>query len=105
MAETKPIATATASKSSTSVQPKKKSNAISWIAPVLCILAGYCIWRFLLGAEGNFTKPDPSGGFWPHHQGPKTGIVRMYEGGIIVPILIAAFLTVLTFTIERLMTI
>ena len=105
MAETRPVATATAAKSSTSVQPKKKSNAISWLAPVVCIVAGYVIWRFLLGDKSNFTNPDLSGGFWPKHKGPKSGLVRMYDGGIIVPILIATFLTVVTFVIERLMTI
>ncbi|WP_207512023.1 MotA/TolQ/ExbB proton channel family protein [Longitalea luteola] len=105
MAETRPVATATAAKSSTSVQPKKRSNAISWVAPVVCIIAGYVIWRFLLGDPSNFTQPDPAGGFWPHHKGPKGGLVRMYEGGIIVPLLIATFLTVVTFVIERLMTI
>lgn len=105
MAETRPVATATAAKSSTSVQPKKKSNAISWLAPVICIIAGYIIWRFLLGDPNNFTNPDPAGGFWPKHRGPKSGLVRMYDGGIIVPILIATFLTVITFVIERLMTI
>jgi biopolymer transport protein ExbB len=57
-----------------------------------------------LGAPGNFTTPDPNGGFWPQHKGPK-GIAKMYEGGIIVPILIGCFLTVVTFCIERLMTI
>ncbi|WP_276480131.1 MotA/TolQ/ExbB proton channel family protein [Paraflavitalea pollutisoli] len=103
MAETKP--TAPAAKSSTSVQPKKSSNAISWIAPVVCILAGYLIWRFGLGAAGNFTKPDLEGGFWPHHEGPKGGLIKMYEGGIIVPLLIATFLTAVTFIIERLLTI
>ncbi|MBO9200469.1 MULTISPECIES: MotA/TolQ/ExbB proton channel family protein [Niastella] len=105
MAETRPVATATAAKSSTSVQPKKKSNAISWLAPVVCILAGYIIWRFLLGDPSNFTNPDPAGGFWPKHKGPKGGLVRMYDGGIIVPLLLATFLTVITFVIERLMTI
>ena len=103
MAETKP--TAPAAKSSTSVQPKKSSNAISWIAPVACLIAGYVLWRFILGAPGNFTTPDTAGGFWPQHKGPKGGLYRMYEGGIIVPILIASFLTVLTFVVERLMTI
>ena len=103
MAETKP--TATAPKSSTSVQPKKKSNAISWIAPVLCVLAGYVIWRFLLGNPNNFTQPDLSGGFWPHHKGPKGGLVRMYEGGIVVPVLIANFLIVIVFVVERFLTI
>ena len=103
MAETKP--TATAGKSSTSVQPKRKGNAISWIAPVACIIFGYVIWRFILGDESNFTNPDPKGGFWPKHEGPKGGMVRMYEGGIIVPILIACFLIVVVFVIERIMTI
>lgn len=103
MAETKP--TATAAKSSTSVQPKKKSNAISWIAPVVCIIVGFIIWRFVLGNPDNFTNPDKAGGFWPNHKGPKGGLVKMYEGGIIVPILLASFLVVTVFVIERLLTI
>jgi biopolymer transport protein ExbB len=104
MAETKPTA-ATAAKSSSSVQPKKRGNSISWVAPLVCIIAGYVIWRFILGADSNFNHPDPSGGFWPSQQGPKTALPKMYQGGIIVPILIGAFLTVLTFVIERFMTI
>ena len=104
MAETKPTA-ATAAKSSSSVQPKKRGNSISWVAPLVCIIAGYIIWRFILGADSSFTHPDPSGGFWPSQQGPKSALNKMYQGGIIVPILIGAFLTVLTFVIERFMTI
>jgi biopolymer transport protein ExbB len=105
MAElTKPTA-ATAAKSSTSVQPKKKGNSISWVAPLVCIISGYLIWRFIIGADGNFTHPDPSGGFHPSQQGPKSGFARMYQGGVIVPILIGALLTVITFVIERFMTI
>ena len=104
MAETKPTATA-AIKSTTSVQPVKKSNSISWLAPLTCIILGYVLWRFVIGADGNFTKPDPAGGFWPDHQGPKGNIPRMYEGGIMVPILIGCFLIVLTFVIERLLTV
>ncbi len=104
MAETKPTASVV-SKSSTSVQPLKKNNAVSWIAPFACILAGYVIWRFVLGNPANFTDPDPAGGFWPKHEGPKGGLVRMYEGGIVVPILIANFLVVVVFVIERFLTI
>ena len=104
MAETKP--TASASRSSTSVQPKRKSNAISWLAPLLCLIAGYVIWRFILGDASNFSKPDTSGAwFWPQHEGPQGGFVRMYEGGIVVPVLIACFLIVVVFVIERLLTI
>src|SRR5215213_9188887 len=104
MAETKPTASVV-SKSSTSVQPLKKNNAVSWVAPVACIIAGYVIWRFVLGSAANFTQPDLSGGFYPNHKGPKGGLVRMYEGGVIVPILIATLLTVITFVIERFLTI
>jgi biopolymer transport protein ExbB len=104
MAETKPTATV-AKSTSTSVQPAKKGNSISWIAPVLCIILGFIIWRFVIGADSNFTHPDPSGGFHPHQEGPKSGLARMYQGGVIVPILIGALLTVLTFVIERFLTI
>jgi len=103
MAENKP--TATVAKATTSVQPKKSSNAISFIAPIACIVAGYVIWRFVLGDPSNFSKPDMSGGFWPSHQGPKGALVRAYEGGIIVPLLIGLNLMVWTFAIERFLTI
>ena len=104
MAETKPTATATV-KSATSVQPKKSGNAISFLAPVICILAGYLIWRFILGDAAYFKVPDASGGFWPSHKGPLDGLHGIYEGGIIVPILIGLFLMVITFSIERGITI
>jgi biopolymer transport protein ExbB len=103
MAENKP--TATVAKAATSVQPKKSSNAISFIAPIACIVAGYVIWRFVLGDPSNFTSPDPKGGFWPSHVGPKGALVRAYEGGIIVPLLIGLNLMVWTFAIERFLTI
>jgi biopolymer transport protein ExbB len=108
MADIKPTATTTAAPrttSTTSVQPKRTSNAISWMAPLLCIILGYCIWRFVIGSDNNFTQPDPAGGFWPSHQGPKSALARMYQGGIIVPVLIGCFLTVVTFCVERFLTI
>src|SRR5205809_4194852 len=101
MAESKPTATV---KPSTSVQVKKSSNAISLLAPVICIFAGYIIWRFILGNPSGFNKPG-TGWFWPTHDGPKNALNKMYLGGIIVPILIGAFLTMLTFVIERFLTI
>jgi biopolymer transport protein ExbB len=100
MAETKP----TASVKATSVQPKKSSNAISWLAPIICIVAGYCIWRFILGDPKGFEQAG-SGWFWPEHKTPKDGLHRIYEGGIIVPLLIGMLLMVITFSIERYLTI
>jgi biopolymer transport protein ExbB len=109
MAETKPTATATAPaaavRSTTSVQPVKKGNSISWLAPLTCIILGYVIWRFVIGNPSNFTAPDPAGGFWPNHQGAKGNLPRMYLGGIIVPLLIGTLLTVITFVIERFLTV
>lgn len=101
MAETKP----TASVKATSVQPKKSSNIISWVAPVVCIVAGYLIWRFIMGSADGFKQPDAAGGFWPKHKGPKGALNGIYEGGIIVPILIGMFLMVVVFSIERFLTI
>ena len=103
MAETKP--TATASVKATSVQPKKSSNAISWIAPIVCVIAGYLIWRFVLGAASGFKNPSTEGWFWPEHKVPKDALHRIYEGGIIVPLLIGMLLMVIVFSIERFLTI
>ena len=103
MADTKP--TASASVKGTSVQAKKSSNAISWIAPIVCVLAGYAIWRFILGADSGFEAPDKAGGFWPEHHTPKDALHRIYEGGIIVPLLIGMLLMVIVFSIERFLTI
>jgi biopolymer transport protein ExbB len=102
MAETRPTATV---KPVTSVQAKKSSNIISLIAPVACLIGGYIIWRFILGAGSNFGVGSENGGFWPERDAPKTALSKMYLGGIIVPILIGTFLTMLTFVIERFMTI
>ena len=95
MAETKPT---------TSVRAKKSSNSISYLAPVLCIVAGYCIWRYILGNPTGFTKPG-TGWFWPEHDGPKSALNKMYLGGIVVPVLIGSFLTMITFVLERFFTI
>jgi biopolymer transport protein ExbB len=101
MAEIKP----TASVKATSVQPKKSSNIISWLAPIICIVVGYCFWRFVLGNPNGFDAPDPKGGFWPKHQTAKDAMHRIYLGGIIVPILMGMLLMVIVFSIERFLTI
>jgi biopolymer transport protein ExbB len=102
MAETKPNA---AAKASTSAQSKGGGNAISYLAPIICVVAGYVVWRFFLGDPAGFTKPDELGGFWPSHKGPIGAWNRMYEGGIIVPLLIGCFFMVVVFSIERFLTI
>lgn len=102
MAESKPTATV---KPTTTVQVKKSGNSISLLAPIICIIAGYLIWRFILGNPSGFNKVISGGGFWPTYDGPKNALNKMYLGGIIVPILIGTFLTMITFVIERFLTI
>ncbi|MFM7710398.1 MAG: MotA/TolQ/ExbB proton channel family protein [Ferruginibacter sp.] len=96
---------------STTASPKKSGNLISLLAPVICLVVGYCIWRFFLGDPSNFSEGKSHGGFWPERDGPiASGIAgaalsKMYLGGIIVPILIGSFLTMLTFVVERFLTV
>ena len=92
-------------KTAKSAQENKSGNMISLLAPVVCVLAGYLIWRFILGAGSNFAVGSENGGFWPEREAPKTALSKMYLGGIIVPILIGTFLTMITFVVERFMTI
>jgi len=100
MAESKPSV-----KPATAVQVKKSGNAISYLAPIICIIVGYLIWRLVLGSPSGFEKVKEPGWFWPTYEGPKSALNKMYLGGIIVPILIGCLLTVITFCIERLLTI
>src|SRR5215467_6199172 len=102
MAETK--TTAPVSDKATSVQAKKSGNAISWLAPVICIVAGYCIWRFIFGNPDGFKTPG-EGAFWPKHRDPKGALNAIYMGGIIVPILLGMLLMVIVFSIERFLTV
>lgn len=98
MAETKSTVTAaasaTAAKAGTSVQAKKSGNSISWIAPVICLIAGISFYAFVLGSSSNFASGK--GINW---------MGKMHEGGPIVPLLITLFLIVVVFVIERFLTI
>ncbi|MBX3164971.1 MAG: MotA/TolQ/ExbB proton channel family protein [Bacteroidetes bacterium] len=73
--------------------------AISALAIVICIVLGWFIYLFVLGAPSNFEGGDPDKGH-PH------GLLgTMYKGGVIVPFLLGFFITVWTFAIERFVTI
>jgi biopolymer transport protein ExbB len=63
---------------------------------VICIL----LYKFVLGSSSNFEGGDPNG-----HPLPGNYLGIVYKGGVIVPVLMACFLMVLTFSIERFITI
>jgi biopolymer transport protein ExbB len=72
---------------------------VSALAIAICICIGVFIFKGVLGAPSNFEGGDPDKGH-PHNI-----LGTMYKGGFIVPILIGFLLTVLTFAIERFITI
>ncbi|CAG5012328.1 Tol-Pal system protein TolQ [Dyadobacter sp. CECT 9275] len=69
------------------------------VIPLLFAIA-LCVYIFVLGAPEHFKGGD-------HEKGPIDGDYYgiVYKGGPIVPILMTCFLIVLTFTIERLITL
>src|SRR5204863_2429999 len=52
-----------------------------------------------------FKEPSTEGGMFPTHHKPKDALHRIYEGGVIVPLLIGMLLMVIVFSIERFLTI
>jgi len=69
------------------------------IIPILFVVA-FVIWKFFFGAAGNFVDGDNS-------KDPINGNIMgtIYKGGLIVPILLTMFFTVIVFIIERFITL
>ena len=80
---------------------KKGSSGLNpgLIIPILFVIA-YCFFQFVLGSPDNFEGGDNTKSPLP---GNYYGMV--YHGGFVVPILITCLLTVIVFTIERLITL
>jgi biopolymer transport protein ExbB len=66
----------------------------------IAIGIGFIIWKFVMGDPSGFEGGDPEKNPLPNHI-----MATMYKGGYIVPILMGCFITVLTFSIERFITI
>jgi biopolymer transport protein ExbB len=66
-----------------------------------CIVVGTLVWKFIMGAEGNFAAGSLNS---PHPQ-PINTLGTVYMGGPIVPVLLGMFLMVIVFSIERFMVI
>ena len=67
---------------------------------VLCALAGYLIWSQIMGSPVNFEGGNNAG-----HPIPGNYLAIVYKGGFIVPILIAINLILLTFIVERMISL
>jgi biopolymer transport protein ExbB len=87
------------SKSATKGSSGPQAILAALVIPI-AIGIGFIIWKFVMGNPAGFEGGDPE-------KNPLPGniMATMYKGGVIVPILIGCFITVITFSIERFITI
>lgn len=79
-------------------KPKSSSNfAINLIVVVACIVVAELIFSFVFGAAGNFKDAEK--------HVPANFMGTMHSGGWVVPILMATTLTLISFVVERALTI
>src|SRR5687768_14791486 len=76
-----------------------KSLFAALVIPIALVI-GYLVWKFVMGDPSRFQDNNPD-----LNPLPGDMLANMYKGGIIVPILLGCFITVLTFAIERFITI
>ena len=78
--------------------PAKKSGfqgvKAAWIILVICAIAGYSVWYFVMGNPDNFIGGDRSG-----HPANLLGTV--YKGGFVVGLILTLLFTVICLGIER----
>src|SRR5689334_22157749 len=70
---------------------------------ILAVVVAIVVYKFVLGNPANFIEGNTDGE--PVKEGVGSYLGVIYKGGIIVPILIAMLLIVITFTVERMLTI
>lgn len=71
-------------------------NLFASLAIVICFIVGYLIWEFVMGNPSNFIDGDRANQPLPGNYG---GMI--YHAGYVVPVLIALFIMVFVFAIER----
>lgn len=89
-----------------SVENKSKakgSNVVSGIIIVICLIIGWAIWEFVMGAPANFENYEAIVNEGAERGQPEPGNIlgMVYKGGGIVPFLMGLLLTTIVFSIER----
>lgn len=80
-------------------KPKNSNNfLINLLVVSACVVTGIVVFKFVLGSDANFHDGAT-------HEKPKNFMGTMYSGGFVVPILLATLLTLLSFIVERALTI
>lgn len=86
-----------------SSQTKSGGNSKTILAAVVipaALIIAYLIFKFILGNPANFMENDPE-----NLPLPGNYLGTIYKGGIIVPLLMSLLIIVITFSIERFLTI
>ncbi|MEC4114387.1 MotA/TolQ/ExbB proton channel family protein [Myroides pelagicus] len=90
--------------SNESVEKKSSSSGasrvIASLAVAFCLIFGYIIWKYVMGAPANFENGDPNG-----HPLPGNFLGMVYKGGIVVAALIGLLTMTVVFSIERFLVI
>ena len=72
------------------------------VIPAALIIA-FMIYYFVFGNPANFEGGNPEG--HPVKEGVGSYLGVIYKGGVVVPVLLSMFIIVITFTVERMLTI
>lgn len=72
------------------------SNIFAGLTIVLCLVVGYLVWEFIMGAPSNFQDNNPAG-----HPLPGNYLAMVYKGGYVVPVLMGLLLMAIVFSFER----
>jgi len=84
-------------------QANKAKSFFASITMVIIFIFSWIFYLYVLGSPGNFQGGDPAN--HPIEDGVGKWLGTVYKGGVIVPFLISFFLMVITFSIERFLTI
>jgi biopolymer transport protein ExbB len=87
----------------TNKQESKAGSLFSSLAIPILVVVGILLWKFVLGAPGNFADGETR--HTPVKDGIGSVLGLIYLGGFIVPILLSLVLMSITFSIERFLTI
>jgi Biopolymer transport proteins len=99
MADVKTAAAKPSSQGNRAGKPRNSNNFwLNFAVVAACIIVGEVVYHFVFGSAANFADGAE------RHK-PLNFMGNMYLGGAVVPFLIATFLTMLSFVIERALTI
>jgi biopolymer transport protein ExbB len=79
------------------------ANIFAGLTIVICIIIGFLLWKFVMGAPANFQNTKEMMEKGVEAGQPKVGnyLGMVYKGGIIVPFLMGLLLMSLVFSVER----